>query len=504
MSISRQLSILLFFASFFLLLSSGRMGSSDAGAQLQAATLLATTGKLGAPAPPDAELGLWVKSPSGPYYECHDIGNIVLMYVPAKIASLFSHASPQEQFHSPSIMAKFGVSVAIALFSAVGCLFMVKLLNCFWPMRQAFLLGLAFVTTTFFWPYTKSAWDVCGGCVGVAIMLYGSAELLMADSVPTYALAAIVVGFLTAVAFRYSLLPFLGLSMLVVVWIGRRKLTPAVIAICAMAILAGLAPTFVYNYVRMGSPLRPATTAEQFAANNGLNGSVIKGFYGLLISPNRGLFEFAPVCTLLVALPWLWRDLSKPLRQIVIAFALPAVLYVLLLSKMTAWGAFGWGPRYLVPILPVVFLPVAAIIVRLWPGHRSMVISFIVLSVLVNGMAVLVNWDMATSQYPSAGKQEAVLPYQQAAVWNGFRLALLGKPLPAPPDVLHDDIRSSAARFPDLWEVRLMERSRAGALAGVSILILLIVASLAFLKSLWSGAGLNPPSLTSSLERRLD
>ena len=63
---------LLFFLSFFLFFCSGRHASGDAGTQLQAAMLLANTGKLGINKPsaePDA--GLWVRNQHGDYYQAH-------------------------------------------------------------------------------------------------------------------------------------------------------------------------------------------------------------------------------------------------------------------------------------------------------------------------------------------------------------------------------------------------------------------------------------------------
>ena len=158
---------------------------------------------------------------------------------------------------------------------------MVKCFNCFWPARTSFLLGLAFITTTIFWPYTKSAWDVCGACVGVSILLYASAKMLSSGTIPFSVYFTASVGFLVAVSFRYSTGPFLALSLALVGWNCRRKLDMRYLIIAALIVCVGMLPTFTYNYVRMGSPLRPATTAEQYSFALELTGSIPKGLFGL-------------------------------------------------------------------------------------------------------------------------------------------------------------------------------------------------------------------------------
>src|SRR5437762_821534 len=83
-SIRHQFIVALFFASTLVLTSSGRLGSSDVYGQLQASMLLVQSGKLSAGQPLPPFEGLWVKSPSGVYYEAHDIGN-TLLFIPAAL-----------------------------------------------------------------------------------------------------------------------------------------------------------------------------------------------------------------------------------------------------------------------------------------------------------------------------------------------------------------------------------------------------------------------------------
>jgi hypothetical protein len=175
-----------FFLCFFLLFCSGRLASGDAGTQLQAAMLLVNTGKLGTSTPPTGPediLPMWVRNQHGDHYQAHDIGNVIFMTLAAAAGSALSGAPATEEIQEPPILSRVAVSMTFAFIGAVGCFFMFKLFSLFRPLKTAFLLSLAFATTTFFWAYAKSAWDVMGGCVGVCVLLYLAAKILHEEQV---------------------------------------------------------------------------------------------------------------------------------------------------------------------------------------------------------------------------------------------------------------------------------------------------------------------------------
>jgi hypothetical protein len=84
------------------------------------------------------------------------------------------------------------------------------------------------------------------------------------------------------------------------------------------------------------------------------------GLYGLLVSSGKGIAWFAPAIWL--ALPgWFAMHRAGPAQARAATAAVAAfVLAVLLYSKFEHWAGDGsFGPRYLVPLLPLVFLLVA-------------------------------------------------------------------------------------------------------------------------------------------------
>jgi hypothetical protein len=113
----------------------------------------------------------------------------------------------------------------------------------------------------------------------------------------------------------------------------------------SLAAFIGLVPTFVYIFIRMDSVLRLATTAPQFEEANALGGNVVQGLYGLMLSPHKGIFIFAPILVLLFAIPLTWKRFPLSARRLILSCSIGAVPYILLIAILNNWGAFGWGLR---------------------------------------------------------------------------------------------------------------------------------------------------------------
>lgn len=88
-----------------------------------------------------------------------------------------------------------------------------------------------------------------------------------------------------------------------------------------------------------------------------------EGVWGLLVSPGRSVFLFAPPLVLsLFAMRTTWQ--RKPQLLWVLGLCLPPVFY--LYAKYEAWsGDWGWGPRYMVPLVGPLLLPGALLISKI-------------------------------------------------------------------------------------------------------------------------------------------
>jgi len=278
-----------------------------------------------------------------------------------------------------------------------------------------------------------------------------------------------------ASSFRYSLLPALGSALLAVCWIRRRSFSvwDAVAGAGTFSVL--MLPTFLYNFARMGNPLKPATMAAKYLEGmNALTGSPIDGLYGMLLSPNWGLLFYSPQFCLLLTLPWIWRYFSLHEKQMSIIWSGAALVYLLPISLCVNWpGVVGWGSRYMVPVLPVLFLLFLATANRLWHSHRRVVLGLAYLSAAINLPSALVNWHEASLANSAAPWPEqiryhwALAPRQQIALWSGLLDGLQGKPLPSNEAWLKDPALYSIVAFPDLWTFKLMRLSASGLKGGL-------------------------------------
>ena len=122
----------------------------------------------------------------------------------------------------------------------------------------------------------------------------------------------------------------------------------------ALPVLAALGLTLYYNHVRFGNLFDTGYLNDITI----LHGSVTIGLRGLLASPGRSVFLFAPVTAvgLLAFVGFFGRD-----RSTAALFAGASVVLLLFYASLAYWdGDRSYGPRYLVAVLPLLCLPLAA------------------------------------------------------------------------------------------------------------------------------------------------
>jgi len=168
-------------------------------------------------------------------------------------------------------------------------------------------------------------------------------------------------------------------------------------------VLGAIPPTVLalaYNWVRTGSLLGSTYTEgiDQF----GFSTPIWEGLWGLLVSPGKGLVFFAPLA-LLGAYGWL-RSPSRRVSWVVLGLSLS---FLLVSSAWWAWhGGECWGPRLLVPVLPVLcmgvgFLPFRQITRRTFAGC-------IVVGGIVSLLGVAVPWQAHYDRVPYQSWAEAM------------------------------------------------------------------------------------------------
>jgi hypothetical protein len=166
-----------------------------------------------------------------------------------------------------------------------------------------------------------------------------------------------------------------------------------------VAFVAGLLPFVVIllwaNAQRFGDPFQSGYRGEGFTT------PVWKGVFGLLFSPGKGILFYAPPLVLSVIL-WPRFRRSDPALANFLALAWGVALIVY--GTWWAWyGGWCWGPRFLVPLIPLSCLPLAAL-----PDRRSWrVLAGIALGVGIGVQLLGVLTDVTVLYSQAAGSGES-------------------------------------------------------------------------------------------------
>ena len=115
-----------------------------------------------------------------------------------------------------------------------------------------------------------------------------------------------------------------------------------------------------YNWARFGDPLE---SGYKYAPDFfGFGGSPAAGVSGLLFSPGRSVFLYSPILiAALVGLVLLWRE-HRALAATLVAIIVANLAFYGIYPAW--WGGWGWGPRYLVPTMPFLILPLLPLLQR--------------------------------------------------------------------------------------------------------------------------------------------
>jgi hypothetical protein len=282
--------------------------------------------------------------------------------------------------------ARFLVSYFnVPITAASAALLAFLLLKLGYPPPAAIFTGFAFALATLAWGQSRIIFPE--PLQGVLLLL-SSVLLIQAKRLHTWlggtALALAIMVKLT------SLLAIPGLLLLRdadgrPIWRSQAAWTFLGPILVAMA-LHGL-----YNYMRFGSPFITAYTS---AGGSPLQlGNPVIALYGLLLSPGRGIFGFAPP---LLAAIWAFGRFQRQHRDLGIALVGVIALWLVGHSFYADFdGGWGWGPRYLLPILPMALMP----LVLCWLDNRPRLVA-----VGLTLVGVLVQIPGATVNFMDAGR----------------------------------------------------------------------------------------------------
>jgi hypothetical protein len=289
------------------------------------------------------------------------------------------------------------------------------------------------------WISTALSAGLCGALIGPLLYLYGRRR--MGASAPKALCISAIILFGTII-FPYSTMLFAHLPaalflLLAVILMRDRPLAAGVAAgiavscfyVCAVAAIipiiqfrarrrdpirfaAGMAPfaalMAVYQWLCFGSPFRTSMEASTRFTQKGLLFGVISvpstdALYGITLSPYRGLFFVSPIL-LLAFLGFAAMKRDPEFWSVVFI----TTAFVLTIASFNGWsGGYAFGPRYLLPVIPLMGIAMMAARLRIfW-------IPLAIISIGVNFIAT------ATDPMPSSDLPHPVSRYLVPAFFTG-------------------------------------------------------------------------------------
>ena len=354
--IARRLFVAL--TLFFLATAGGRITASDEYTMYRLTESLVTRGAVwveagNAERGPDGRLypkaGLGQALAAAPFYAAGRL--LATPFPPAKRELVTRAVTSVLNAFATGLLA----AVLFLLFLEVGA-----------APRAAFFWTLATCLATPLWVYAKSFLTEPLLALGLTAGFYGALRFRATGKARHALLAGLAWGFTVLV--KYALAPaVLLLALPFLPLLKRRAALLGVLAVLLCVLLA-----LVYNATRTGSPLASGYGRQATAA--AFSTPIFVGLYGLLLSSGKGIVWYAPLVVLVpVAVPAAIRRLGAPAWGIALALAAMTLVY----ASFEHWAGDGsWGPRYLVPLVPLALtLVVAAQAQEPWGGVGRKVVT---------------------------------------------------------------------------------------------------------------------------------
>lgn len=268
--------------------------------------------------------------------------------------------------------------------------------------RTSVSLGLIYGLATFAWVYAKTMFSdplVALGWIVAILLLIGVVSWRR----------ALLVGAALActVAIRPALVVVAPLFTLPL-WRGPLRQTAGRLAAFGLPLVAVVAALLAFNQWRFGDPF-------QFGYSERFDGPLLVGLAGLLASLDRSILLFALP---LLLLPWGLAPSLRHHRTLTCTILAIAVGCLLLYSAWPVfWGGPVWGPRYLLPTVPLLMLLLAPVVEDAWHDNgwkRWALLILAGISVAIELRAVL--WNPLT-ETQTLGQRYPLWLLRPRAAW---------------------------------------------------------------------------------------
>lgn len=366
-------ALFLLLACFYALFLGGSFYTSDGDVMFHTTESLVRRGKFAVV--PDPALPQIVAGQNGRWYGKYDPG---LPVIAAPFFALGDALAQVNHAHRTALAALFVLLVPVLAAAGAAAITGVLAGDLF-GARRGMQIALTAGIASPLWPYARTLFPetllacALAGAVALAVRAGQRDNSRARDWIAVGAVFG--VGVLVRVAFAIYALP---LAILVLLWPRVADVRHAIRRLAALGI--GMLPfalgLLAHNALRFGEPFRFGYPGEGFTT------PPWEGIAGLLLSPGKSVFLYAPPL-ILAALLWPRFRRAQPALGAFLAAA-----WILALAFYGSWWAWGggwcWGPRFLVPLIPLSLLPLGML-----PAPRGWRLAAILLVALGVGVQVI-------------------------------------------------------------------------------------------------------------------
>jgi hypothetical protein len=392
------LALFLFFVAFYYFTNAGWYIHGDEFLMVNVARQIVSRGEIGfelieMPKYPSFD-ELFVKRTNGRYYVKGGLGQPMV-----EVPFILLHRLITSVHYTAHIWRLPGASYCTewmflilcpSLISALGCVLIYCFGRCLgYSEGVAMVLSLLYGLCTMAWPYSKSLMPE--GTLNVAILggVFGAVQYVIKGRWHWLTFCGACMGF--AVITKATALLIVPLIVLYVVVSLRTKES-------LLAIFLFFAPPFSFflglqayhNFLKYGS----LWELGYYAGRDGLgfHTPLIVGLWGLIASPGKSFFLYAPITLLGLTC---FRSFMRERRKEALLGLSICLVWTLLHACWWAWaGDWGWGPRFLLVITPYILLPCGILLerwYRLRKLQRSFLMTLILLSLWIQVLGVSVH-----------------------------------------------------------------------------------------------------------------
>jgi len=341
-----------------------------------------------------------------------------------------------------------GLLTNIIITALTASLLLIWLTELKLPPTIALLTSLGYGLCTIAWVYARMFWGltILGSCFLIALWaIYRYANYDSSSPHNTFKIISIrfksnlwwliisslALSFGLTLRFEAILAAlFVGLYVAWHIWHYQRALGSGLIKLVtfALPLILTIGLLAWFNLYRYGSLSETGYTQEIHFYLPWIGG------FGLLFSPGNGLFLFAPFMFILFfgIIP-AWRQLSRPYFWLITIICL---VYWVFYGSWFSWGGtWGWGPRFLLPILPLMMIFVAYALNWLLHYKMGQFVAGLLasLSLIINLLGVAVdfnehflrlgrndNFVFNWSAYPPLGHWQILQDGLVDIIWLGY------------------------------------------------------------------------------------